>query len=66
MTDRITELSPIERQSGLPAYAQSLYQNVHDNAITLFGRNEEAATRMAESAVERFYEKTETGEWRHK
>jgi cation transport regulator ChaB len=55
-----------EMDAALPSYARSLYENVYRNAQSLFGRNEEAASRMAQVAVEHFYEQNEKGAWHHR
>ena len=58
--------SSIESDASLPLYARILYENVLRNAQNLFGRDEEAASRMALAAVEHFYEQNEEGAWHHR
>jgi cation transport regulator ChaB len=62
-TDRHSHQEP---DSTLPPYARSMYENVHRNAQSLFGRNEEAASRMAWAAIDHFYQRTEEGKWLHR
>ena len=56
---------PERVKSHLPEHAQDIFRAAFNNALEQYG-DEERAFRVAWSAVERDYEKSEDGRWHRK